>query len=285
MNVINALSVDVEEYFQVEAFSSAIKPSEWNSYPSRVQYNTKKVLDILDSYEIHATFFCLGWVAKKCPDLIKEISERGHEVASHGFSHKPIWKQTPEEFRVDVRETKRLLEDITGKAIIGYRAPTYSITLDNLWVFEILSEEGYVYDSSIFPIKHDLYGIPYAPRFLFKVRDFFQGVDSDIIEIPLATVRMLLFNFPVAGGGYFRLLPFIFIKAALLWINLVNKKEVVFYIHPWEFDPDQPRVKGIKFRSKFRHYINLHKTHDKFKRLLSDFNFDTIATIIKKKGS
>jgi len=280
VKIINGLSVDVEDYFQVEAFSSTISFSSWDTQESRVERNTKKVLKFLEEEGIRATFFCIGWVAKRFPGLIKEISQNGHEIASHGFFHKPIWKQTPKEFREDVRSSKRILEDLIGKKVIGYRAPTYSITKKTLWALEILSEEGFVYDSSIFPIKHDLYGMSSAPRFPFKVKDHFLNVNSDLVEVPMSTLSFLKIKIPVAGGGYFRAFPFWFIRFAFWFINSIEKRSVIFYIHPWEFDPDQPKIKGLPFKSRLRHYINLNKTSKRFKKLISIFKFNTISNII-----
>ena len=292
---MNALSIDLEDYFQVEAFASRINYNEWDNYPCRIKQNTKKILNILDDYQIKATFFCLGWIAKRYPSLIKNIAQRGHEVASHGYAHKPIYKQSPKEFREDIKRTKNILEDITGKPVFGYRAPTYSITQKTLWTLEILAEEGYKYDSSIFPIKHDLYGIPNAPRFPFVVTFQHSHVTRFNIqtcklanlqtcqllrEFPLTTLRILNINIPVAGGGYFRLFPYAFIKNALKYINIKEKKPFVFYLHPWELDPNQPRINHIPWRSRFRHYVNLDKTEGKFRKLLSDFKFGTVLEVL-----
>jgi len=279
--MLNALTIDVEDYFQVEAFASVIDPKKWENYPSRVEINTKKILDILDEYQINATFFCLGWVAERQSDLIKEILARGHEVASHGYAHQPIYKQSPDIFRQDIRKTKKILEDITGKPVFGYRAPTYSITQKTLWALEILAEEGYKYDSSIFPIRHDLYGIPDAPRFPFNVNMLIpSNVQTRLIEFPLTTLRILNLNIPIAGGGYFRLFPYVFVKKALKHINVKEKKLFIFYFHPWELDPNQPRINHIPWRSRFRHYVNLDKTEKKLKKLLSDFKFSTVLEVL-----
>ena len=277
---MNALSIDLEDYFQVEAFASRINYNEWDNYPCRIKQNTQKILNILDDYQIKATFFCLGWIAKRYPSLIKNIAQRGHEVASHGYAHKPIYKQSPKEFREDIKRTKNILEDITGKPVFGYRAPTYSITQKTLWALEILAEEGYKYDSSIFPIRHDLYGIPNAPRFPFNVNTLARLHVQTFFEFPLTTLRILNINIPVAGGGYFRLFPYAFIKNALKYINIKEKKPFVFYLHPWELDPNQPRINHIPWRSRFRHYVNLGKTEGKFRKLLSDFKFTTVLEVL-----
>ncbi len=278
---MNALTIDVEDYFQVEAFASVIDPQNWKDYPSRVGLNTKKILDILDESQTKATFFCLGWVAERQPHLIKEIAARGHEIASHGYDHQPVYRKSPQTFRADVKETKQILEDLTGKPVSGYRAPTYSITKKTLWALEILAEEGYRYDSSIFPIKHDLYGIPDAPRFPFNINTF--HVKTKLIEFPLTTLRILNLNIPIAGGGYFRLFPYTFIKKALRHINNKEKQPFIFYLHPWELDPNQPRINHISWRSRFRHYVNLDKTEGKFRKLLSDFRFSTVLEVLSIK--
>ena len=307
--MLNALTIDVEDYFQVEAFASRINYNEWDNYPCRIKQNTQKILDILDDYQIKATFFCLGWIAKRSPSLIKNIAQRGHEVASHGYAHQPVYKQSPDIFMQDIRKTKQILEDIIGQPVIGYRAPTYSITQKTLWALEILAEEGYKYDSSIFPIKHDLYGIPNAPRFPFNVHtlkraNVFTCKRSNVLtckrsnvqtckranvqtffEFPLTTLRILNINIPIAGGGYFRVFPYIFIKNALRHINLKEKQPFVFYLHPWELDPEQPRINHLPWRSRFRHYVNLRKTEGKFRKLLSDFRFSTVLKVLKQHNS
>jgi len=291
--MLNALTIDVEDYFQVEAFASRINYNEWDNYPCRIKQNTQKILDILDDYQIKATFFCLGWIAKRSPSLIKNIAQRGHEVASHGYAHQPVYKQSPDIFMQDIRKTKQILEDIIGQPVIGYRAPTYSITQKTLWALEILAEEGYKYDSSIFPIKHDLYGIPNAPRFPFNVHtlkraNVFTCKRSNVqtfFEFPLTTLRILNINIPIAGGGYFRVFPYIFIKNALRHINLKEKQPFVFYLHPWELDPEQPRINHLPWRSRFRHYVNLRKTEGKFRKLLSDFRFSTVLKVLKQHNS
>jgi len=291
--MLNALTIDVEDYFQVEAFASRINYNEWDNYPCRIKQNTQKILDILDDYQIKATFFCLGWIAKRSPSLIKNIAQRGHEVASHGYAHQPVYKQSPDIFMQDIRKTKQILEDIIGQPVIGYRAPTYSITQKTLWALEILAEEGYKYDSSIFPIKHDLYGIPNAPRFPFNVHTCKRSnvltckrVNvQTFFEFPLTTLRILNINIPIAGGGYFRVFPYIFIKNALRHINLKEKQPFVFYLHPWELDPEQPRINHLPWRSRFRHYVNLRKTEGKFRKLLSDFRFSTVLKVLKQHNS
>ncbi len=279
----NALSIDVEEYFQVEAFAKVVSQADWERFEPRVVQNTEKILGLLDRFGLKATFFCLGWVAQRYPGLIKNIVNKGHEIASHGFSHTPLFRLTPQEFRQEICESKKILEDLTGQEVQGFRAPTYSITKKTLWALEILAEEGYKYDSSIFPIRHDLYGFPEAPRFPFKVR--LDGKNLRLIEFPVSTVKIGKINWPVAGGGYFRLFPYPLTKILLLHINKHEGKPFVFYLHPWEFDPDQPRITRAPLKSRFRHYLNLKKTEEKFKRLLGDFKFAPIKEIIKESKS
>ncbi len=285
--MINALTIDVEDYFQVSAFEKCVARNDWNSYPLRVEANTSRVLDILDEFQIRATFFVLGWVAEKRPALVRKITRRGHEVASHGYGHKRIYNQTRNEFRDDIRKSKALLEGLTGTPVIGYRAPSYSISMDSLWAFDELVDAGYSYDSSVFPIHHDLYGIPHWPRFPFIVSKDMNGnwkpqdspdsalsaMHYTLTEIPITTLSMSGKNFPIAGGGYFRLFPYPFTRWGLRRINWQERRPFVFYIHPWELDPDQPRMKGACPKSRFRHYLNLHRTEKRLRRLLADFSF------------
>jgi len=280
MVVLNALSIDVEEYFQVEAFADVISPKDWDTFDSRVVQNTEKILFLLEKYGIKATFFCLGWVAKRYPYLIKKIVHQGHEIGSHGFSHRSLFRLTPKEFYKEAYTSKIILEDISGQLVRGFRAPTYSITDRTLWALEILAEIGYEYDSSIFPIRHDLYGFPKAPRFPFQV--VLKGRTLNLIEFPLSTVTFGRINWPVAGGGYFRLFPYKLTRFFLMRINQREEKPFIFYLHPWEFDPAQPRVKSIPFKSRLRHYVNLTKTENKFKRLLEDFRFAPVGSIIQE---
>ncbi len=296
----NILTIDVEDYFQVHAFSNVVSYEDWPSFEVRAEQNTRKILSILEQHGVKATFFVLGWIAERIPELVNEIDDQGHEVASHGYQHQHISRQTPEAFRDDIREAKTILEKIIKKPVYGYRAPTYSITEKNLWALKILAEEGYQYDSSIFPIKHDFYGIPDAPRCSFKINfnkkdpsrlkdfhiepfrrpsEFEISYDpQEIVEIPISTMRFLGYNFPLAGGGYFRLLPYQIVKAGLKRINQEGNP-FIFYLHPWEVDPEQPRVKGIAWKSRLRHYLNLDKTESRFRQLLSDFSFTSVSSI------
>ena len=302
--ITNALTVDVEDYFQVHAFSGSIRYEDWDSFEPRVERNTHRLLDLLDSYngprttddghsrKPRATFFILGWIADRFPSLVKEIHGRGHEVACHGYAHKCIFDQTREEFTEDVKRTKAILEDLTGEAILGYRAPTYSITRKTLWSLEILRTLGFCYDSSIFPVRHDFYGLPDAPRFPcllsfngkgdvdFEELEYDSGTylaSDSILEFPLTTIRFGGYNIPVSGGGYFRLLPYSLTRKFLKGINEKEERPFIFYIHPWEIDPDVPKINGAGVISKFRTYVNLNKTENRFRRLLSDFQLSSIS--------
>lgn len=265
---MNAITIDVEDYYQVSAFETVVQRAEWDHFESRVERNTYRLLDILDEYKTKGTFFVLGWVAERHPSLVREIDARGHEVASHGYSHQRVYTQSPEKFREETRLSKRILEDTTGKLIAGYRAASYSITEKSLWALDILIEEGYLYDSSIFPIMHDRYGIPSGERFSHVIK----RASGEILEFPLSTVRFCSNNFPVGGGGYLRLFPYPVTKWAIGHLNIKEKHPAIVYLHPWEVDPDQPRIDG-SFLSKFRHYVNLRKTEQVVKNLLTDFQF------------
>jgi len=372
--MINILTIDLEDYFQVHAFSDVIKYDDWSNFECRIERNTDHLLEMLGEVKtqhstlstqnsessnsvlspqpsqlsnaaalstssphhsstsspkndsainnqqstinnpIRATFFVLGWIAERYPDLIRRIQKEGHEIACHGYAHRLVYTQSREEFRQDVKRAKSILEDVTGKEVIGYRAPSYSITNKARWAFEVLAEEGFKYDSSIFPIRHDFYGMPEAPRFPFAVSlngnnnvefsvlnfEFNSSKNPtldtqhspldprpspldprhSLIEFPLSTVKLFGANFPISGGGYFRLFPYPLIRKGLKSINQKEGKPFIFYMHPWEIDPDQPRVKGASSRSRFRHYVNLHKTEDRFRRLLEDFQFSTIRELL-----
>jgi polysaccharide deacetylase family protein (PEP-CTERM system associated) len=371
-SIDNVLTIDVEDYFQVHAFSSVINPADWDNYESRVEGNTYRILEMLSnpdvsnnsyasnrssgptkrtennvqivqssteanslersnvsngsSNSIKATFFILGWIAERYPGLVRDIAAQGHEVASHGYRHELVSNQRPDEFRADVAKTKKILEDITGEEVIGYRASTYSITRKTLWALKILAEEGYGYDSSIFPVHHDVYGFPDAPRFPFKVslngdvqtvrsfaaaNSFERANDSNgsnnsnvpndsnlsngpyvsnisnasnvsnvFWEFPISTVHFFGQNLPVAGGGYFRLFPYWLVKRLLGHINRTEQRPFIFYLHPWEFDPGQPKIDNAPLKSKVRHYLNLDKVEGRFRTLLSDFNFVPIRDLI-----
>ncbi len=273
--MLNALTIDVEDYYHVSAFESVVRYENWERYESRMERNTHRILDILDEYNAKATFFVLGWIAERQPKLIRVIHERKHEVASHGYAHRRIYTQTPDQFRAETRKSKRILEDVIGEPIIGYRAASYSITGKSLWALNILVEEGFRYDSSIFPIRHDFYGLPGHKRF-FHILTSNEG--GEIAEVPLSTVRIAGINIPVAGGGYLRLFPYAFTRWAIHHLNETEAQPAIVYLHPWEIDPDQPRIQ-VGWVSRFRHYTNLGRMEIKFRRLLSGFAFDTLRKI------
>lgn len=277
--MINALTIDVEDYFHVTAFERAVKRDQWDAFPLRVGYNTGRILDVLDAHGVKGTFFVLGWVAQRLPRLVKAIHDRGHEIACHGFAHERITRMSREDFRSDIRRTKSLLEELCGKRVLGYRAPSFSITNATLWALDILIEEGFLYDSSVFPIRHDVYGIRDAP---LRPHDV-ERPAGRIKEFPLSTVQFNLMaktlRLPVAGGGYLRLFPLGLLKWSLRRINRVGGYPAVLYFHPWEIDPGQPRIKaGIK--SRFRHYNNLEGTLGKVEALLSAFAFAPMAEVL-----
>jgi len=380
--MLNILTIDLEDYFQVHAFSRVIRYEDWDKFGCRIERNTDRLLDILNvvtqnsnldhsityslnnslTQRVKATFFVLGWIAERYPDLVRRIQKEGHEIACHGYAHQLVYTQSRDEFRQDVKRAKSILEDITGSEVIGYRAPSYSIRNKSQWAFEVLIEEGFKYDSSIFPIRHDFYGMPDAPRFPFVIslngnsnvefsmlnfefntaslnngntagpnislthslinpssdvsepqhgstaalnNSLTQSPNNSIpnnskfiiqnsklnvqnstfiIEFPISTVKAFGQNFPVSGGGYFRLFPYPFIKKGLKRINNVEKKPFIFYVHPWEFDSDQPRINGLSFRSKFRHYVNLNKTESRFRKLLEDFQFSAIRQLLTQNS-
>ncbi len=263
----NALTVDVEEHFQVAAFERTIAREDWAHAESRVEYSTGRVLDLFAARGVRATFFVLGWVAEKHPQLVRRIVADGHELASHGYDHTRVHQFTAEQFRADVTRTKAILEDLGGGAVRGYRAPSYSINGRNLWALDVLQETGHVYSSSIYPIRHDLYGMPEAPRFPFRFRP------DGIFEIPVTTVSIAGRNLPCGGGGYFRLLPYGAFRWALRRVNREDRHAGLFYFHPWEVDPGQPRVSGAPLKSRFRHYLNLDAMHGRLERLLGDFRW------------
>ncbi len=275
----NCLTIDVEDYFQVNAFAAHVRQDQWDSFPLRVGNNTHRILDFLDHYNIKATFFVLGWVAERLPGLAHEIHQRGHEIACHGYGHELIFKIGPDKFRADIRRAKMLLEDQTGVRVNGYRAPSYSITRQSIWALDILVEEGFTYDSSIFPIRHDTYGIPDAQRFPHTI----QTDAGPLAEFPLTTLLLNLgwkkMHLPIAGGGYLRLLPVEIIRRGIETINTREKQPAVLYFHPWELDPEQPRIKaGVK--STFRHYINLHRTERKLCYLFNKIRFAPMKEVL-----
>ncbi|OGR06323.1 MAG: polysaccharide deacetylase [Deltaproteobacteria bacterium RIFOXYD12_FULL_50_9] len=269
--MINYLTIDVEDYFQVSAFDGLIRIEDWDSCELRVERNTHNILKILAEKGIRATFFIVGWVAERLPALIREIDKAGHEIGCHSYLHRRIYTLTPDQFQQDTRKAKDILENIIGKKVRGYRAPSYSITKQSLWALDILEKLGFEYDSSIFPIRHDFYGIPDSPRFPYKL------VDHELLEYPISTAVFGGVKLPVAGGGYFRLFPYWFTKMALQRINEQEEKPFMFYLHPWEIDPGQPRMQKASRLSRFRHYNNLDKTEERLHRLLGDFAFGPIT--------
>lgn len=279
-SIVNGLSVDVEDYYQVQALEAAYTRPNWDSYPSRVDRNTRAILDIFAASKVKGTFFTLGWIAERNPGTIRAIVEGGHELASHGYCHHRVDSQTPDEFRADIRRTKKILEDIGGVEVRGYRAATFSVGASTPWAWPVLEEEGYRYSSSIYPVARDNYSNPDAPRAVYKPA----GV-KDLIEVPIATVRMGSKNYPAGGGGYFRLLPYALSRAALRRINRRDHLPAVFYIHPWEVDPDQPRPGGVSAKSRFRHYTNLAKTGERLGRLTRDFRWDRMDSIFLNGSS
>lgn len=262
----NALTVDVEDYFQVSALAPYISRDQWDQIPCRVERNVDDILELFDAFSARATFFTLGWVAERFPGMVKRIHEAGHEVASHGYGHHRATDLTPEEFRQDVRISKGLLEDIIGKAVAGYRAPSFSIGAGNQWAFDCLHAAGYQYSSSVYPIRHDHYGMPDAPRFAYQPRE-------GLTEFPVTTFRAFEANFPAGGGGYFRFLPYAVSRWAIDKVNRQDAQPSIFYFHPWEIDADQPRVPGVDAKTRFRHYVNLRRTRGRLRRLLTDFRW------------
>lgn len=270
----HCLSFDIEEHFQVSAFESPMRRRSWDYFESRVERNTDRILDLIESRGVRATFFILGWVAERCPLLVKRISAGGHEIASHGYSHELIPSQTLQRFREDVRKTKAILEGLTGQRVYGYRAPSFSITKESIWALSVLCEEGYVYDTSIVPVTHDRYGIPKAVSVVHQRR-----TESGIIwEVPPSTVSIGGMRMPIGGGGYFRIFPYWLFSKLFRKAEAVNSP-LVTYFHPWEIDPDQPRMKG-SYLSRFRHYTNLHRTHERLSSLVMDFAFAPIKEVI-----
>ena len=245
--VINAMSVDVEDYFQVSAFEPYIEKASWDSLEHRVVKNTNVILDALAENNTKATFFTLGWVAERYPSIVKRIVNEGHELACHGYEHIRVTEQTPEQFRLDINRSKKILEDLSGIHVKGYRAASYSINANNLWAHDVLLDEGFKYSSSVYPVKHDLYGIPDAPRFCYKPIQ-----SSDFLEIPITTIKFGNKNIPCGGGGFFRFYPYFFSKWAFNKINK-DQQSAIFYCHPWEIDPAQPKQQGLSFKTKFRH--------------------------------
>ncbi len=279
-HIRNVMSIDVEDYFHVAALAEAIDQRDWERMEYRAESSTDRLLQIFDDHNVRATFFVLGWVARRSPGLVRKIQRAGHEVASHGMSHRLIYTQTPEEFAQETKEAKELLEDLLGAPILGYRAATYSITRRSLWALDIIHDLGFRYDSSIFPIRHDLYGIPGSPIAPGEI-DTPSG--GRLVEFPISTVDVLGQRLPIAGGGYFRLFPYWLTRAGLRRVNQRERRPFVFYLHPWEVDPDQPVIQ-VGWRSRFRHYNNLKRTEERLIRLIREFDFTTMQESLQELG-
>jgi len=273
------MTVDVEDYFQVSAFENVIDREAWDRLPCRVERNCDRILQLFGAHDVKATFFVLGWIAERFPAVIRGLVAAGHEVASHGYEHIRVIKQRPDDFDQDIRRTKHLLEDLTGMAVRGYRAASYSIDSRNLWALDKLLEAGYEYSSSIYPIKHDLYGMPEAPRFAFKPRG-----ERGILEIPITTVAFGTRKFPCGGGGYFRLFPYTYSRWAIRRVNEKDGQPAIFYFHPWEIDPDQPRQSGVGPKTRIRHYLNLERMEGRLSALLRDFRWGRMDNIFLRTG-
>jgi polysaccharide deacetylase family protein (PEP-CTERM system associated) len=270
------MTVDVEDYFQVSAFERHVSRSQWDSFQSRVVRNTERLLDLFCEANVRATFFVLGWVADRHPKLVQRIAEAGHELGSHGFSHRLIYEQSPSEFRQDLKRSRAAITDAASASINGYRAPSFSVTTRSLWALDIIREEGFTYDASIFPIRHDRYGLPSAPRHFHAI----QGGAGTLWECPGSTIRFAGANLPVAGGGFFRLLPYTWTRWGISRLNRVERRPAVFYVHPWEIDPEQPRIRA-SFASRVRHYTNLDRTEPRLRRMLAEFQFAPLGQILE----
>jgi polysaccharide deacetylase family protein (PEP-CTERM system associated) len=279
--VINAMTVDVEDYFQVSAFEPHFSREHWHSHPCRVEANTDRILELFDSHKVRGTFFTLGWVAKRYPWLARKIVDNGHELASHGWEHIRVSTQTPQEFREDASRTRKLLEDIGSQPVKGYRAASYSIgSGEASWAWNELAEAGYLYSSSIVPIRHDHYGMPDAPRFAFQV------ADGRLLEVPITTVALAGRNLNCGGGGWFRLFPYAFSRWALNRVNQQEGQPGIFYFHPWEIDPEQPRPEGLGLKTRFRHYLNLDRMYSRLERHLESFRWGRMDEIfLENSGS
>lgn len=274
-DVVSAFSVDVEDYFHVEAFRDVVDPADWGSMEQRVEPNTRRLLDLLAEFDVTGTFFVLGWVAERRPALVRDILEAGHEVGIHGYDHRPITMLAPTDFREDIRRAKGIVEDITGRPVLGYRAPTYSVVKDTLWALDVMLEEGLRYDSSIFPIVHDRYGIPDAGRYPWVE----ERGEGRLVEFPISTVRLLGRNLPFVGGGYLRLLPMRYVRWGMRRVTRTEGRPTMLYVHPWELDPGQP-VQDVGRVARFRHYHGLGRVEDRLRELLREFRFGTVRSVL-----
>jgi polysaccharide deacetylase family protein (PEP-CTERM system associated) len=277
--ITNGLSVDVEDYFHAEAITGCLGRHKWDAMESRVVGNTHRVLDLLAEHNVRATFFILGWVGSKFPGLVREILSHGHEIGCHSYWHRLVYEMSPEEFREDTRQAKETLEAAAGVKVLGYRAPTFSVTKRSLWALEILGELGFCYDSSIFPTRHDFYGIPGHPRFSCR---YGEGKSWNLIESPVSTWRMWGMNFPFGGGGYLRILPLFYTHCAFRRVNNHEGQPVIVYFHPWELDPDQPRIK-VGLRAYLRHYTNLGSMRERIRGLLRRYEFVPLCDLLKNE--
>jgi polysaccharide deacetylase family protein (PEP-CTERM system associated) len=270
--ITNALTIDVEDYFQVSAFAPYIRRDDWDARECRVEHNVGRILELLAAHDTKATFFMLGWIAERYPQLVRRIVAQGHELASHGYGHERASDLSETAFTEDVTRAKHLLEDLVGAPVLGYRAPSFSIGVGNLWALDVLARAGYRYSSSIYPIKHDHYGMPDSPRFAYRL-------PNGLLEVPVTTVRLMNHNLPSSGGGYFRLLPYPISRWLLRRVNREDRESAVFYFHPWEIDPGQPRIAGIDARTRFRHYVNIPRVHGRLQQLLADFRWGRMDQI------
>lgn len=278
--VLNAMTIDVEDYFQVQALEYRVDRATWDRFESRVCQNTERLIELFSEANVSATFFVLGWVAERYPGLLRRLVRAGHEIASHGYEHRVLHAMTPQAFRSDLRRARAALEDAVGQPVQGYRAPSFSVTRTTVWALDVLIEEGYIYDASIYPVHHDRYGIPDWPRHIHRVE---RGAGT-IWELPGSTVRWGGANFPMGGGGYFRLLPYTWTRWGIAHLNSAERQPAVFYLHPWEIDPGQPRI-NVSGLSRLRHYRNLHKTEGRLRRLLSEFPFGTVSDVLKRAAA
>jgi polysaccharide deacetylase family protein (PEP-CTERM system associated) len=276
--IVNALTIDVEDYFQVSALAPYIPRTDWDSTACRIEGNVERILRMLDDHAARATFFTLGWIAERYPNLVRRIVEGGHELASHGYAHRRATEQDEATFLADISRAKRVLEDIGGIEVQGYRAPSFSIGATNRWAFDCIQRTGYRYSSSIYPIRHDHYGTPDAPRFAHRVSD-------GLLELPVTTMRLLDRNWPAGGGGYFRLLPYKMSRWLVRRVNEVDGQPAIFYFHPWEIDAAQPRVPGIDLKTRFRHYVNLGRTEQRLRCLLADFRWGRLDDVLVKPAN
>ena len=270
--ICNAMTVDVEDYFQVSALAPQIARSEWERMPCRVERNVERILELLAGAAARATFFTLGWIAERYPQLVRRIAAAGHEIASHGYEHRRASEQTQEEFRADIRRAKALLEHITGSEVKGYRAPSFSIGAATPWAFDCIAQAGYRYSSSVYPVRHDHYGAPDAPRFAYRPQ-------AGVLEIPISTARLAGNNLPAGGGGYFRLFPYELFKHNLKTVRAQDRQPCMFYFHPWEIDDEQPRIEGTSFKTRVRHYLNLDRTFGRLELLLKDFRWSSVDQV------